>query len=309
MDFPMAHAMANAGSLRSELEAGRTAIMSQGIAHPSSGLLTRNVPSTGEALPVIGLGTWQTFDVDKSVGARAPLAEVLSAFGELDGKLVDSSPMYGNSEEVVGDLIARLSLKNKLFIATKVWTSGRREGISQMENSLRKLRADPIDLVQVHNLVDVNTQLATLREWKQAGRVRYIGITHYTSSGHDAVARIMERQPLDFIQINYSVGEREAERRLLPLASERGVAVVANRPFATGGLLSRLRGRPLPPWAIEIGCQSWAEILLKFIVSHPAITVAIPATSKVAHLRENMRAAYGPLPDEKLRDRIVAETM
>ena len=271
--------------------------------------LMRRIPSSGEQLPVIGLGTWQTFDVDRSQDARAPLAEVLDAFAELGGKLVDSSPMYGNSEEVVGDLASQLGLRKKLFIATKVWTSGRQEGVRQMEDSIRKLRADPIDLIQVHNLVDVNTQLSTLREWKQAGRVRYVGVTHYTASGHDAVARIVATQPLDFLQINYSVAEREAERRLLPLASERGVTIIANRPFAAGGLFSRLRGRPLPSWAAEIGCESWAQILLKFIVSNPAITCAIPATSKVSHLRDNMRAAYGPLPDEKLRARIAAEAI
>jgi diketogulonate reductase-like aldo/keto reductase len=278
-------------------------------ADTATDLATRKIPSSGEALPVIGLGTWQTFDVGESQDARAPLAKVLGAFTELGGKLVDSSPMYGNSEEVVGDLTAQLGLRKKLFIATKVWTSGRQEGIVQMEDSMRKLRADPIDLMQVHNLVDVNTHLATLREWKQAGHVRYIGITHYMAGGHDAVARMLETQPLDFIQINYSVGEREAERRLLPLAKERGVAVIANRPFAEGGLFSRLRSRSLPSWAAEIGCESWAQILLKFIVSHPAITCAIPATSKVAHLRDNMQAAYEPLPDAKLRRRIAAEVV
>jgi diketogulonate reductase-like aldo/keto reductase len=271
--------------------------------------LMRKIPSSGEQLPVIGLGTWQTFDVGGSQDARAPLAEVLGAFVELGGKLVDSSPMYGNSEELVGELAAQLGLRKKLLIATKVWTCGRQEGVRQMEDSMRKLRADPIDLIQVHNLVDVNTQLSTLREWKQTGRVRYIGVTHYTASGHDAVARIVAAQPLDFLQINYSVAEREAERRLLPLAKERGVAVIANRPFAAGGLFSRLRGRPLPSWAAEIGCESWAQILLKFIVSHAAITCAIPATSKVAHLRDNMKAAFGPMPDEKLRARIAVEAI
>jgi diketogulonate reductase-like aldo/keto reductase len=278
-------------------------------ADPAPGLLTRKIPSSGEPLPVIGLGTWQTFDVGRSQDARAPLAEVLGAFADLGGKLVDSSPMYGNSEEVVGDLAAQLGLQEKLFIATKVWTSGRQEGITQMEDSMRKLRADPIDLMQVHNLIDVNTHLATLREWKQAGRVRCIGVTHYTARGHDAVARIVETQPLDFIQINYSVGEREAERRLLPLAKERGVAVIANRPFAGGGLLGRLRNRPLPSWAAEIGCESWAQALLKFIVSHSAMTCAVPATSRAAHMRDNMKAGYGPLPDEKLRARIAAEAV
>jgi diketogulonate reductase-like aldo/keto reductase len=288
---------------------GAAALAADKLADPEPGLLTRKIPSSGEPLSVIGLGTWQTFDVERSQDARAPLAEVLGAFAELGGKLVDSSPMYGNSEEVVGDLAAQLCLQKKLFIATKVWTTGQQEGITQMKDSLRKLRADPIDLMQVHNLVDVNTHLATLREWKLAGHVRYVGVTHYTAGGHDAVARIVETQPLDFIQVNYSVGEREAERRLLPLAKERGVAVIANRPFAAGGLFSRLRGQPLPSWAAEIGCESWAQVLLKFIVSHPAITCAIPASSKVTHLRDNMKAAYGPLPDEKLRTRIAAEAV
>jgi diketogulonate reductase-like aldo/keto reductase len=207
----------------------------------------------------------------------------------------------------VGELTAQLGLRKKLFIATKVWTSGRQEGIAQMENSMRKLRADPIDLMQVHNLVDVNVHLKTLQEWKLAGRVRYVGATHYTASGHGALARVVETYPLDFIQINYSVGEREAERRLLPLARDRGVAVIANRPFAAGSLFSQLRARPLPSWATEIGCDSWAQLLLKFIVSHPAVTCAIPATSKVAHLRDNMKGGYGPLPDENLRARIAAE--
>jgi diketogulonate reductase-like aldo/keto reductase len=281
--------------------------VSQGTNQPAPDFLTREIPSSGEAVAVIGLGTWQTFDVDHSVSARAPLAEVLGAFAELGGQVVDSSPMYGRSQEVVGDLTAQLPLNEQLFIATKVWTSGRQEGMAQMEDSMRKLRADPIDLMQVHNLVDVNTHLGTLREWKQAGRVRYVGITHYTASGHDALARIVEREPLDFIQVNYSVGERDAERRLLPLAQERRVAIIANRPFATGQLFSRLRQRPLPSWAEEIGCESWAQILLKFIVSHPAITCVIPATSNVTHLRDNMKAAYGVLPDEKLRARIAAE--
>jgi diketogulonate reductase-like aldo/keto reductase len=206
-------------------------------------------------------------------------------------------------------LAAQLDLREKLFMATKVWISGQREGIAQMEDSMRKLRADPIDLMQVHNLVEVDTQLATLREWKQAGRVRYVGVTHYAARAHDAVARIVETQPLDFIQVNYSVGEREAERRLLPVARERGVAVIANRPFAAGGLFSRLRGRPLPALAAEIGCGSWAQVLLKFVVSHPAITCTIPATSKAAHLRDNMNAAYGRLPDEELRARIAMKAV
>ncbi|HEX5045199.1 MAG TPA: aldo/keto reductase [Candidatus Polarisedimenticolaceae bacterium] len=270
-------------------------------------MITRTIPSTREALPVIGLGTWQTFDVGRSAEERAPLQEVLAAFAAAGGKLVDSSPMYGRAEVVLGDLAAELGLRPKLFLATKVWTSGKQAGVEQMEASLRKLRAERLDLMQVHNLLDMERHLETLREWKAAGRVRYIGITHYTASAHEAVARAMAAHPLDFVQVNYSVGEREAERRVLPLAQERGVAVLANRPFAGGDLLRRLRTKPLPAFAGEIGCASWAQLLLKFVVAHPAITCAIPATSKVAHLRDNMAAGLGSLPDDTLRQRIAAE--
>ena len=270
-------------------------------------LLTRPIPSTGEALPAIGLGTWQTFDVAPS--ARPGLEAVLGAFVELGGTLVDSSPMYGRSEEVVGDLAAELGLQPKLFLATKVWTSGKAAGVRQMEDSMRKLKATRIDLMQVHNLVDVDTHLDTLAAWKREGRVRYVGVTHYTAGHHDAVARIIAARPVDFVQINYSVGEREAESRLLPLARERGVAVLANRPFAGGDVFRRLRSRPLPGWAAEIDCTSWAQVLLKFVVSHPAITCAIPATSQAAHLRDNMQAARGRLPDAALRTHIAAEAV
>ena len=288
------------------------------LPHPAPGvepsaqdnvLLTRPIPSTGETLPVIGLGTWQTFDVGDSPAERDPLAEVLAAFVAGGGKLVDSSPMYGRSEEVLGDLAAARGLRSKLFVATKVWTSGRAAGVTQMEASMAKLQARPVDLMQVHNLVDVDTHLDTLQGWKKEGRVRYVGVTHYAASGHDAVARVLARHRLDFVQINYSVGEREAERRLLPLARERGVAVIVNRPFAEGDLFARLRGRPLPGWAAEIGATSWAQVLLKFIVSHPAVTCAIPATSKVSHLRDNLGGGRGPLPDERLRARIAAEAV
>jgi diketogulonate reductase-like aldo/keto reductase len=274
-----------------------------------AGLITREIPSSGERLPVIGLGTWQTFDVGRGAAARAPLVEVLSGFVQRGGRLIDSSPMYGASEEVVGDIAAQLGARPKLFVATKVWTSGKQRGVEQMEDSMRKLRADPIDLMQVHNLVDVTTHLATLADWKRNGRVRHIGVTHYTASSHDNVARVLEANPVDFVQINYSVGERDAERRLLPLARERGIAVIANRPFAGGDLFQRLRSRPLPAWAAEIDCDSWAQVLLKFVVSHPAVTCAIPATSRLAHLADNMKAGIGRLPDERLRARIAAEAV
>lgn len=276
---------------------------------PNTAMLTKRIPSSGEMIPVIGLGTWQTFDVGASPAERQPLEEVLGAFSSLGGRLIDSSPMYGNSEEVAGDISARLGLRQKLFVATKVWTRGAQAGINQMEDSMRKLRADPVDLMQVHNLVDVGTHLKTLAEWKRKGRVRYVGVTHYTASGHDAVAEILSSQAVDFVQINYSVGEREAEQRLLPLALERGVAVIANRPFAGGELFGRLRSKRLPAWAAEIDCESWAQLLLKFVISHPAITCAIPATSKVTHLRDNMKAGHGQLPDKELRMRIAQEAV
>ncbi len=272
-------------------------------------MMSRKIPSSGELLPVIGLGTWQTFDVGAGNAERAPLRSVLQEFAALGGRLIDSSPMYGNSETVAGDLLEELKLRQKLFVATKVWTSGKQDGIVQMKESMDKLRAKPIDLMQVHNLLDVDTHLATLRDWKEQGMVRYIGVTHYTASAHEAVARVIAKHPIDFIQINYSVGERDAEQRLLPLARDKGVAVIANRPFAGGELFRRVRAKPLPSWAADIDCTSWAQLLLKFVVSHPAMTCAIPATSKVEHLRDNMKAGHGRMPDEKLRARIAAEAV
>ena len=272
----------------------------------SQAMATRKIPSSGEFLPVIGLGTWQTFDVGADAAVRAPLEIVLREFAALGGKLIDSSPMYGRSEDVAGDLITKLGLREKLFLATKVWTSGKAAGIVQMQESMKKLKAKPVELLQVHNLLDVETHLRTLQEWKREGHVRYIGVTHYTPSAYDAVAKVIGAHKIDFLQINYSIGEREAEQRLLPLARERGVAVIVNRPFAGGELFRRLRNTPLPAWAAEIDCSSWAQLMLKFVISHPAVTCAIPATSRVEHLRDNMAAGRGRMPDEKLRARIAA---
>lgn len=269
-------------------------------------LLARRIPCSDEMLPVIGLGTWRAFDVGSSATDRAPVAEVLATFAELGGRLVDSSPMYGQAEGVVGDVMATRALRWRLFLATKVWTSGQRAGIKQMEASMEKLRANSLDLLQVHNLVDAATHLETLRAWKKQGRVRYIGVTHYTRGGHEALERLLRAEVVDFIQLNYSAAERDAEQRLLPFAQERGVAVIANRPFAGGDLFTRLREKPLPAWAEELACRSWAQLLLKFVVSHPAITCAIPATARVEHLRENMHAGTGPMPDAAQRDRIHA---
>ncbi|HYY25100.1 MAG TPA: aldo/keto reductase [Candidatus Udaeobacter sp.] len=270
----------------------------------ATSLLRRPIPRSGELLPVIGLGTWQTFDVGNSASARAPLRDVLREFVKLGGSVVDSSPMYGRSESVVGDLAVELGVSRKLFLATKVWTTGREAGIRQMEESFRRLRTERMDLMQVHNLVDWRTQLTTLRRWKEQGKLRYIGVTHYTESAYDELAGVLKAEELDFVQLNYSIAERAAERRLLPLAAERRIAVLVNRPFAQANLFSKVRGKPLPGWAAEIGCASWAQLFLKFVISHPAVTCAIPATSKVQHLVDNLQAAVGPLPDDATRERM-----
>ena len=267
-------------------------------------LVTRPVPSTGEPLPVIGLGTWRTFDVGASGSELAALDDCLTAFADLGGRLIDSSPMYGGAERVVGELTSTHGLRTRLFIATKVWTSGRQRGIDQMRESMRRLRVSVVDLMQVHNLVDVSTHLETLRQWKADGIVRYIGVTHYAASAHAEVVRILRREAVDFVQINYSVVEREADRSVLPAAADCGVGVIANRPFATGSALGRLRRRPLPPWAADIDCTSWAQLLLKFVVSHPAVTCVIPATSNIEHLRADMQAGMGRMPDAAMREEI-----
>jgi diketogulonate reductase-like aldo/keto reductase len=268
-------------------------------------LLTKPIAKTGEALPVIGLGTWQTFDVGADSAARGALREVLKRFAER-GKLIDSSPMYGSSESVVGDLVTELGLRERLFMATKVWTSGRDEGIRQMEQSFERLRVQRMDLMQIHNLVDVATHTRTLEDWKQTGRVRYYGITHYSASAHAELERLLKAHDYDFLQINYSLAEPEAEKRLLPLAQERKVAVLANRPLAEGALFRRVRGKPLPPWAAELGIQSWAQYFLKWIVSHPAITCAIPATAKLEHMQDNLGAGAAPLPDPAARAKMLS---
>lgn len=267
-------------------------------------MLTRPIPRSGERIPAVGLGTWQTFDVGAGESQRAPLREVLKQFVALGGSVVDSSPMYGESERVVGDLAAELGVQDRLFLATKVWTDGRAAGIRQMEQSLRLLRRERIELMQVHNLVDWRTHIKTLREWKAAGRVRYIGITHYHSGAYDELERVMQEADPDFVQLNYSIVSREAEARLLPLAAERRMAVLVNRPFEGAALFRKVGNRPLPPWAAEIDCTSWAQFFLKFILSHPAVTCAIPATRKVAHLMDNMQGGVGRLPDEALRSRM-----
>ena len=269
-------------------------------------MITRTIPASGEKLPVIGLGTWQTFDVSGG-SALEGLLPVLQRFHALGGRVIDSSPMYGRSESVTGELITRLKPRDHFFVATKVWTRGERAGIEQMNDSLERLRVGPIDLLQVHNLVDADTQLRTLANWKAEGRVRYIGITHYQDGAYDALERYLARGGIDFVQFNYSLAERSAEQRMLPAAAERRVAVLINRPFAAGNMFARVRGKALPGWAAEIDCQSWAQVFLKYIVAHPAVTCAIPATADVKHLEDNMGAGSGRLPDEALRRRIAAD--
>jgi len=271
----------------------------------SSAMLTRAIPSSGEKLPVIGLGTWQAFDVDLTSDNRRQLGDVLSLFVKLGGRVIDTSPMYGRAEEVIGKLTTALDIQDKIFLATKVWTHGKEGGIKSMERSMQLLRAKRIDLMQVHNLVDVQTQLTTLREWKTQGRIRYLGITHYEAGAFADVEKVMRSEMLDFVQINYSLMEREAEERLLPLAREHGVAVIVNRPFGGGDLFSRTRSKPLPDWAAEIDCHSWAQFFLKWIVANPIVTCTIPATDKPGHLEDNMSGGIGRLPDARTRQRMV----
>jgi diketogulonate reductase-like aldo/keto reductase len=271
----------------------------------SSALLKRPIPRSGEMLPAVGVGTWQTFDVGANASDRGELKEVLRLLVERGGSVIDSSPMYGKAEGVVGDLSAELNLREKLFLATKVWTSGRESGIRQMETSLRVMRAQRMDLMQVHNLQDVAVHAKTLREWKDAGRIRYAGITHYHSGAYADLERLVKTGAWDFVQFNYSMAEREAERRLLPLCAESGVAVIVNRPFSQASLFPRVKGKPLPAWAAEIDCASWAQFFLKYLLSHPAVTCAIPGTSRVDHLKDNLQAGMGRQPSAAMRRRMV----
>jgi diketogulonate reductase-like aldo/keto reductase len=266
---------------------------------------SRVLPQDKVNLTKIGLGTWQTFDAGNDSAARAPLREVVRLFAAAGHGVVDSSPMYGSSESVAGDLIAELAVREQLFIATKLWSSGREEGIGQMETSFQRLRVKVMDLMQVHNLVDVATHTKTLQDWKQQGRIRHIGITHYTASAYGEVERWMKSGAYEFVQINYSLAERDAEQRVLPLAAERKMRVIINRPFAEGALFRRTKGKPLPPWAAELGIASWAQYFLKWIVSHPAVTCAIPGTGKPEHMRDNLAAGQGALPDAAARRKML----
>ena len=266
---------------------------------------TRPVPSSGEAVPVVGLGTWQTFDVGDDEGARARLREVLRRFFGAGAKLVDSSPMYGTSEAVVGGLLRGTPWARQALVATKVWTSGREAGETQMAESEQRM-GGRLDLVQVHNLLDWKTHLPTLRAWKAARRIRYVGITHYSLSAFEEMEAILRRERVDFVQLPYSVGVREAEKRLLPAARDAGTAVIVMRPFEGGSLFREAQRRPLPPFAGEFGARTWAQVFLKFILAHPAVTAAIPATGNPDHVADDLEAGRGELPDESLRRKLVA---
>lgn len=270
---------------------------------PSAPPILRKIPSSGEELPVIGLGTSGSFEVGDSLAERSPLGQVLEEFFAAGGRLIDTSPMYSSAERVLGELMTA-DMHRRAFLATKVWTRGERAGIAQMDQSAKLLRTPRLDLIQVHNLLDLDTHLKTLNAWKETGKVRYVGVTHYTVSAHEELARVIERHRLDFVQLNYSPLTRDAERRLLPLAAERGVAVLVNRPFEDGALFQAVRGRALPPWATELDVTSWGQLALKFIASHPAVTCIIPATANVQHLRDNLNGGRGRLPDAREREAI-----
>jgi diketogulonate reductase-like aldo/keto reductase len=268
--------------------------------------LRRAIPSTGEKLPVIGLGSAVTFDFSSNSPKANDITEVITRFVKRGGKVIDSSPMYGNAESLIGQIAAKSGLSKSLFIATKVWTLGKEAGIAQMERSLDRFQTRTIDLMQVHNLIDVGSHMSTLRDWKSKGKIRYTGITFSEPKGFAEIERNMKSQRPDFVQINYSVADQGAAQRILPLAQELRMGVIINRPFGSGGVIKAVAGRPLPPWAAEFDCHSWAQFLLKWVVSHPAVTCVIPATNNPQHLDDNMGAGFGRLPDAKTRQRMAA---
>ena len=265
------------------------------------GMLTRPIGKSGETLPVIGMGSSNTFDVGATANERAPLLDVLRELQAAGGSVIDTSPMYGRSEDVLGDLIDELQLHPKLWFATKVWTQGREAGERQIAASMRALKVSRLDLLQIHNLLDWRTHVPTLHALREAGKVRFLGITHYRADAHEDLQRVLAAEEFDCVQVNYSLAEREAERRLLPYCRERGIAVLVNRPFADGAMFDRVRDKPLPPLARDLGIESWGQYFLKWIVSHPSVTCVIPATSKAKHMRDNCRAGFGPMPDARQR--------
>lgn len=268
-------------------------------------MLTRLIPGTDESIPVIGLGTWEVFDVAGSSDEIEARKRIIDMLLENGGSLIDSSPMYNRSEKIVGDIVRASGNRDKLFLATKVWTNGKSRGESQMRRSAELMNAGVIDLMQVHNLRDTDVHMATIRDWQQEGRIRYNGITHYSAQAHGSLERAMQKHRPQFIQINYSLGEREADQRLLPMALDLGIAVLVNRPYMGGRLFSAVRGRGLPDWATEFAA-SWGQFFLKFIVSHPAVSCAIPATSNPQHMADNLAAGFGVIPDDRTRQKMAA---
>ena len=270
-----------------------------------SSVIRRTIPSSGERLSVIGLGTSRTFDVDSDNVVTSPLMEVMQAFFDNDGQLIDSSPMYGSAETVTGALVKQAKNRQRFFSATKVWTNGKGKGIEQMERSMQRLGVEQIDLMQIHNLRDWKTHIDTLVDWKAEGRIRYIGITTSNGRYHDELEEILLQLPLDFVQFSYNILNRTVEQRLLPIAREKSIATLINRPYQRGRLFRRVKGKPLPAWTAEFDCASWGQFFLKFIAAHPAVTCIIPATSKLKHMVDNMAAGYGRLPDEPTRQRMI----
>jgi aryl-alcohol dehydrogenase-like predicted oxidoreductase len=278
---------------------------------PSTGtggktMQTRVIPSSQESLPIVGLGTYRGFDVAPDDPAYKQLPSVLRALFEKGGTVIDSSPMYGRAEQTTGELLSIHEPRSPAFLATKVWTRGREEGIAQMEESFKLLQTDRIDLMQIHNLLDWQTHLPTLRQWKEEGRIRYIGITHYTASAYEEVEAVLKAEPLDFLQINYALDDRGVEKRILPLCRERGVAVICNRPFGGGGLLGRLKEKPIPGWAAQVGVKSWPQLALKFLLSHSAVTCVIPGTGNPRYMTENAGAGFGPMLTDAQRHQLIA---
>lgn len=288
------------------LAAGLALTPGQLLAATASAPIRRPIPASGELLPVMGMGTSRTFDVGADAGARAQLAEVLQTFFANGGTLIDTSPMYGRAESVLGDLLAAVGKHDDVFAATKVWTDGRRSGITQMTQSAQRMGVETIDLMQIHNLRDWQTHMPVLKEWKEQGRFRYIGTTTSHGRSHDALEQLLRSEPFDFVQFSYNIEDRAVEARLLPLAADRGIATLINRPFQRGDLFRKVRGAELPEWSAEFDCRSWGQYFLKFIIAHPAVTCVIPATARVHHMQDNMAAGFGRLPDAAMRHRMLA---
>jgi len=275
------------------------------MALKNNSIMKRKIPSSGEELPVVGLGTWQTFDVGNDKEMRLQLAEVLKEMNNLGGTMIDSSPMYGTSEKVVGDLCMQIGINDSFFYATKVWTNGKQAGIEQMNASMQKMQRKQMDLMQIHNLVDWKTHIKTLRNWKSEEKIRYWGFTHYTDQSHDELAKLIKQEQPDFVQFNYSINQRHAEKQLLAIAKEQGVAVIVNQPFDSGNLFRKIKGKQLPEWCKEIDINSWGQYFLKYILGSEVVNCVIPGTSQVKHMIDNMGAGYGKLPNGDEREKMI----